>query len=303
MTPANSALKGLPKRLVQDGLLAQETAEEALRHCEEERLPFVQHIVSTNLLPAHLVAMVAANEFGSPLLDLDAFNIDSAPKDLIDNKLIKHHKALPLFARGNRLSLGVCDPTNHQTVREIEFQTGMTIEPVLVEYDKLEAAIDSFLNQQEEDLGEALGTLDDVHLDDLDVTAVEDQAEEDHSSDADDAPIVRFINKLLLDAIKLGASDIHFEPYERSYRVRFRVDGVLQEVSQATHQPGTPAGGSPESNVANGYLRAAYTPGWPHQTETVQIQGHRLSGKHPAHPLRRKNCTADTGFQQCKNGY
>lgn len=233
MTPANSALRGLPKRLVQDGLLEQETAEEALQHCQKERLPFVQHIVSANILPAHLVAMVAANEFGSPLIDLDAFNIDSAPKELVDNKLIKRHKALPLYARGNRLSLGVCDPTSHQTVSEIQFQTGMTIEPVLVEYDKLEAAIESFLNQQEEDLGETLGTLDDVHLDDLDVSAVDETPDDDQAGgDTDDAPIVRFINKLLLDAIKQGASDIHFEPYERSYRVRFRIDGVLQEVTK-----------------------------------------------------------------------
>ena len=232
MTPANSALRGLPKRLVQDGLIEQETAEEAVIHCQQQRLPFVEHIVTTNILPAQLVATVAANEFGSPLLDLDSFNVDTAPKELVDSKLIRRHKALPLYNRGNRLSLGVCDPTNHHTINEIQFQTGMTIEPVLVEYDKLEAAIENFLNQQEEDLGEALGTLDDVHLDDLDVTAVEDQAEEDHGGDTDDAPIVRFINKLLLDAIKLGASDIHFEPYERSYRVRFRIDGVLQEMTK-----------------------------------------------------------------------
>ncbi|MDM3872585.1 type IV-A pilus assembly ATPase PilB [Porticoccus sp. W117] len=232
MTPANSALRGLPKRLVQDGLIEHEAAEEAVVHCQQQRLPFVEHIVTANILPAQLVATVAANEFGSPLLDLDSFNVDTAPKELVDSKLIRRHKALPLYNRGNRLSLGVCDPTNHQTINEIQFQTGMTIEPVLVEYDKLEAAIESFLNQQEEDLGEALGTLDDVHLDDLDVAAVEDPADEDHGGDTDDAPIVRFINKLLLDAIKLGASDIHFEPYERSYRVRFRIDGVLQEMTK-----------------------------------------------------------------------
>ena len=234
MNAANSAsLRGLPKRLVQDGLLDESAAQEAISHCQKEHTHFVQHVVSANILPAHLIATVAANEFGTPLLDLASFNIESAPKELIDPKLIKRHKALPLYMRGGRLYLAISDPTSHQAINEIQFQAGVSIEPILVEFDKLESAIDAYLNQQEEDIGETLGTLDDVHLDDLDVGAIDDEAADDAAhSEADDAPIVRFINKLLLDAIKKGASDIHFEPYEKSYRVRFRIDGILEEVTK-----------------------------------------------------------------------
>lgn len=227
-------LRGLPKRLVQDGLLDEHSAQEAISHCEQEHTHFVQHVVSTNILPAHLIATVAANEFGTPLLDLNSFNLENSPKELVDVKLIKRHKALPLYVRGNRLYLAISDPTSHQAINEIQFQSGVSVEPILVEYDKLESAIDAYLNQQQEaDLGETLGTLDDVHLDDLDVSLVDDSAAEDTAHvDTDDAPIVRFINKLLLDAIKKGASDIHFEPYEKSYRVRFRIDGILEEVTK-----------------------------------------------------------------------
>ncbi len=235
MNAANpTPLRGLPKRLVQDGLLDENAAQEAIAHCQKERTHFVQHVVSTNILPANLVATVAANEFGTPLMDLAAFNLESSPKELIDAKLIKRHKALPLYVRGNRLYLAISDPTSHLAISEIQFQAGVSVEPILVEYDKLEGAIDAYLNQQQEaDIGETLGTLDDVHLDDLDISAGEDPAADDGThSEADDAPIVRFINKLLLDAIRRDASDIHFEPYEKSYRVRFRIDGILEEVTK-----------------------------------------------------------------------
>jgi len=233
MSRTTATLRGLPKRLVEDGLLDEITASEALNTCREEKQQFVEYLVQSNTLPAQLIANVAANEFGSPLFDLESFNLAAnAPKDLVNIKLIKRHKVLPLYTRGNRLYLGISDPTNQQALKEIQFQTGRTIEPVLVEYDKLVEAIEAFLNQEEEDISEALGTMDDVHLDDLSISAGDEPDEDDTSSDADDAPIVRFINKLLLDAIKKGASDLHFEPYEKSYRVRFRVDGILEEITK-----------------------------------------------------------------------
>ncbi len=233
MNAAAPSLRGLPKRLVSDGLLEEEIAKAAVEQAEIEKAPFVQHLVKSNILPAELVANVASHEYGTPFLDLDAFNKEISPHGLVDNKLIRKHQVLPLFVRGKRLFVAISDPTNQQAVTEIRFQSGVPVETVIAEYDKLTVAVDEFLNAQEEDIGEALGTMDDVHLDDLDVEAVDESLDDDSASaDADDAPIVRFVNKLLVDAIKKGSSDIHFEPYEKTYRVRFRTDGVLEEVTK-----------------------------------------------------------------------
>ena len=228
-----SALKGLPKRLVIDGLLDENVALDALTECENDKTNFVHYLTHNNLLPAHVIASVAANEFGIPLYDIEAHDLASCPKDKIKKKLLQKHQVLPLYSRGNRLFLAQSDPTNHQALTEIRFQTGASVETVLVEHDKLEAALDKFLHAQDDDIGGSLDTMDDVHLDDLDIEAIdEDDKGGDDVSDTDDAPIVRFINKLMIDAIKQGCSDIHFEPYEKTYRVRFRTDGILKEVTK-----------------------------------------------------------------------
>ena len=227
-------IRGLPKRLVADGLLDESNALEMLEHCQAERMNFVQHLVSSNTLPAHLIASVAASEFGMPLYDITAHDISACPNGVINKKLINKHKVLPLLSRGSRLFVAISDPTKQNALTEIRFQSGASVEAVLVEHDKLEAAIDQFLDDQDQDIGEALGSMDDVHLDDLDIEAIDDEhiADDDAGNETDDAPIVRFINKLLLDGIKKGASDIHFEPYESTYRVRFRTDGILDEVTR-----------------------------------------------------------------------
>ncbi len=228
-----NALKGLPKRLVSDGLLEETVALQAVAECESEKINFVHYLTHNKLLPSHLIASVAANEFGIPLYDIDAHDLGLSPKNKVNKKLIQKHQVLPLYSRGNRLFIAQSDPTNNHAVTEVRFQTGASVETVLVEHDKLEAAIDRFLNVQNEDIEDSLGTMDDVHLDDLDIEAVdEDYRGNDDISDTDDAPIVRFINKLLIDAIKQGCSDIHFEPYEKTYRVRFRTDGILKEVTK-----------------------------------------------------------------------
>ena len=228
-----NALKGLPKRLVSDGLLEETVVLQAVAECESENINFVHYLTHNNLLPAHLIASVAANEFGIPLYDIDAHDLGFSPKNKVNKKLIQKHQVLPLYSRGNRLFIAQSDPTNNHAVTEVRFQTGASVETVLVEHDKLEAAINRFLNVQNEDIEDSLGTMDDVHLDDLDIETVdEDDRGNDDISDTDDAPIVRFINKLLIDAIKQGCSDIHFEPYEKTYRVRFRTDGILKEVTK-----------------------------------------------------------------------
>ncbi|PCJ91055.1 MAG: type IV-A pilus assembly ATPase PilB [Porticoccaceae bacterium] len=227
----SNTLKGLPKRLVLDGLLDEKVALQALEECQSEKINFVHYLTHNNLIPPHQIASIAANEFGTPLYDISAHILAACPKDTVEKKLIRKHQVLPLHVRGNRLFLAQSDPTNHQAVSEVSFQTGLSVESILVEHDKLEAIIETFLNAQDESIGDALGTIDDIHLDDLDVETVDDNANTD-TPDADDAPIVRFVNKLLLDGIKQGCSDIHFEPYEKTYRVRFRTDGILREVTK-----------------------------------------------------------------------
>ena len=229
--PAPTPLNGLARRLVADNFLDAELASKSIAQAKKEKIPLAQHLVNNGILDARTVARVASEEFGSPVFDLAALNADSIPQKLVDDKLIRKHHTLPIAKRGNRLFLAVTDPTDLHALDEIKFNTGINTEAVLVEADKLRVAIDKYLNAQEETLGDALGGLD-GDLDDLDIQAVDDAQTKDDSNEADEAPIVKYINKVLLDAIKIGASDIHFEPYEKSYRIRFRTDGVLTEMSR-----------------------------------------------------------------------
>ncbi len=228
------ALNGLARRLVSDNLLS---AEDALAHMQESKrnkTTFVHQLVSQEVLNASSIASIASNEFGTPVYDLDSHNIKTIPKNLVDSRLISKHHVLPLYKRGNRLFLAVTDPTNLHALDEIKFNTGMNTDTILVEADKLSIAIDKYINEQEETLSEALGGLDDEGLDSLDVETVNDEQQNaaDLEAQADEAPVVKFINKILLEAIKMGASDIHFEPYEKTYRIRFRVDGILKEIQK-----------------------------------------------------------------------
>lgn len=226
-------MSGLAKRLVADGLLDEASSQDILKSAHKNKLPFALQLVQSTDIPAATVAFAASEEFGTPVMDLAALRPDTVPEDLVDDKLIRKHHVLPLHLRGNRLFLAVSDPTNLHALDEIKFNTGKTTEAVLVEADKLNTAIDAYFNRKEESIGDALGDLDEDALDDLDIQAVdEDGPGDDDSNEADEAPIVRFINKILLDAIKSGASDIHFEPYEKAYRVRFRTDGILHEVAK-----------------------------------------------------------------------
>ena len=227
---AEPRLSGLSRKLVSDGLLAPEKALAALKGANDEKIPFTQYLVKNKLLDARQIAMGASSEFGLPIFDLDALDIETTPKEIVDEKLVKKHQVLPLFKRGNRLYVGLSDPTNLGAIDDIKFQTGLNTEAILVEVDKLSALIVKTLEDADAGMGDMLDEgLDDVEFTDED--AVAKNAAEDAASAIDDTPVVRFINKILLDAIKKGASDIHFEPYEKRYRVRLRIDGVLREVS------------------------------------------------------------------------
>ncbi|MDA0273148.1 MAG: type IV-A pilus assembly ATPase PilB [Proteobacteria bacterium] len=225
-------LSGLARRLVEDNLLEEGAAREAAEEARKTRVPFVTHLVQNNIVDSKAIAISASEEFGTPLLDITALDPDVIPKDLVDEKLIRSNHAIPVFHRGNRLFVAVSDPTNRKGLDEIKFQTGISTEEVLVEEDKLSAFIESFLENQEDD---GMGDLGDGDVD-LDLEAVDEDGggpdEADEGTAVDDTPVVRFINKMLMDAIRSGASDLHFEPFEKAYRVRFRTDGVLHETAR-----------------------------------------------------------------------
>ncbi len=222
-------LGGLARRLVMDGLLDEATALEAHEKSIKKRQHFVSYLVGNNILKGRDIALSGAHEFGVPLFDIGVMDMETAPVSLVSDKLIHQHHALPLFKRGNRLYIAVSDPTNLAAIDEFKFHTGINTEAVLVEEEKLEKAIEEALEKMDTTMSDLM----DADLDNLDVSSGEtDTADSDATdSDIDDTPVVRFVNKVLLDAINKGASDIHLEPYEKDFRVRFRHDGVLHEVT------------------------------------------------------------------------
>ena len=226
--PMNAPLTGLAKRFVEDNLIDDTIARNAQEGANKDKVPFISYLVQNGLANATKLAYAASLEFGVPLFDLNAVALNQLPEDTVDEKLIRKHHALPLFKRGNRLYIAVADPTNLQALDEIKFNTGMSTDAVLAEEDKLAKAIENFLEAQDK----TLGNLEGGDLEDLDLETEDDKSDDDSGSEQDDAPIVKYINKMLLDAIKSGASDIHFEPYEKIYRVRFRRDGILREISK-----------------------------------------------------------------------
>jgi type IV pilus assembly protein PilB len=223
-------LTGLPRRLVQDGIVPEDTCLQALEDAKGAGQTLVGYLVDKELADPHKVAVAASHEFGVPLMDIAALELDLDAARSVDQKLITKHRVLPLLRRGQRMFLGVADPTNLQAIDEIKFQTGFRIDPVVVEQDKLEESVNSVL----EAIDTSMSNFDeeDFDLESLEVSGGDDElAEEVSRDDVEDAPVVRFVNKIMLDAIKRGASDIHFEPYEKVFRVRTRQDGVLKQVA------------------------------------------------------------------------
>ncbi|ODJ90056.1 type IV-A pilus assembly ATPase PilB [Pseudomonas viridiflava] len=220
-------LTGLAKQLVMTELLSEKAAQQAYQQARRDKISLVTYLVQNKLVKSLTLAEMASDQFGLPFMDLSTLDKESQPKGLVSEKLVRQHHALPLWRRGNKLFIGISDPTNHQAVTDIQFSTGLNTEAILVEDEKLSDAIEKFF-----DTNSSLGQLDDVDLgtevapDDSKETSLADQ------SDADDAPVVRFVNKMLMDAIRLGSSDLHFEPYEKIFRVRLRTDGILHEAAR-----------------------------------------------------------------------
>ena len=228
---ADQPLTGLAARLVVSKLLKENVVRSAQAQADKNKKRFSSHLIAENLISTHDLALVTAEEFGLPVLDLDVFDIENVPRDLLNEKLIRKHKVMPLVRRGTRLYIATIDPADHQAIDEIRFNSGLLTDAVLVEENKIDAFIDRVLDGGPDDLS---NFEDDEfgNLEDLEVGAVDDTAEDTGGSGEDDTPVVKFVNKMLLSAIKGGASDLHFEPYEKTYRVRFRTDGVLHEVAK-----------------------------------------------------------------------
>ena len=216
--------------LSKNNLVSAELVDKISADFIQQKKPFVRYLVEDKHLNADSIASVLSRSFGYPLIDLSAFDTTLVPDGVRNEKLIRKHNALPLYLRGKVLFVAMSDPTALEALEEIQFNTGFTTELVLVNEKSLHACIEKVL--EEEDALD-ISDIDTEELSGIDVQEERNDDDDDHSSgDKEDAPIVVYINKILLDAIKKGASDLHFEPYEKSYRIRFRVDGILTEVAK-----------------------------------------------------------------------
>lgn len=224
-------LIGLAKQLVETGLLDEKKAADAVLRAKQNKMSLVTWLAQNKLVKSKTLMRVAGEQFGIPYFDLKAVNPEVFPKDLISEKLARQYRALPLYKHANKLFVAVSDPGSLQAVKDIQFSTGLLVEALLVEDDKLGLAIDTLYQS-------VTGGLEGINDDELDNLDLQDTEARDvgQSAELDETPVVRFVNKMLLDAIKSGASDLHFEPYEKSYRVRFRIDGVLFQVATPPSQ-------------------------------------------------------------------
>jgi type IV pilus assembly protein PilB len=226
---ATRNISGLARALAQHGVMSEAEAEALQVQSQSSNVPFVEQVLSGKRLTAQQLAVFASRAFGVPLLDLTSFDPDQINKEYFDNRIAQTRRVLPLHKRGNRLYVATSDPANLQALDEVRFKTNLVVEPVVVEDDKLGAAIAKLIEASGATLKE-MAALEDIEVTLEDGSGQPAVADED--SEVEDAPVVRYIQKVLIDAITTGASDIHFEPYERYYRIRYRLDGILMEVAQ-----------------------------------------------------------------------
>nr|HPO25559.1 ATPase, T2SS/T4P/T4SS family [Arenimonas sp.] len=224
-------ITGITRRLVLDGALSETDARQALDEATKQKKQVQLYLLEQRLVTQTQIAAANAVEFGMPLFDTTALDLGQSAVKIIGEELLQKHHVLPLFKRGNRLYVGISDPTNTRALDEIKFAANMTVEPILVSEDVLKRSLELALTA-----GDTLnaGDDDDEGLENLESTGGDDDGPDTGvEAKGDDTPVVKFVNKVLLDAIKKGASDIHFEPYETEFRVRLRLDGVLKNVAKA----------------------------------------------------------------------
>lgn len=229
MSIQNGSLRfsGYIRRLVDEGFVSAQQMKDALDSAQKMKMSTIEYLIEKLNLKPLLIAEMISSEFGEPILDLDSFNPEMFPKEVADNNLFSKHRLIPLVQRSNILYVATSDPTNIEALDAIRFNCGLNIEPIIVEYDKLDKVLEKHFTVEESfNFGD-----EDF---DVDIIATSDDPpsdEDENETSEDEAPIVKYINKLLIDAIRMGASDLHFEPYEKSYRVRYRVDGVLRSIT------------------------------------------------------------------------
>lgn len=227
MQNGSPKFSGYIRRLVDEGFLSAQQMKDALSNAQKNKVSIVAYLSEKLNIPPLIIAEMISQEFGEPIFDLDSFNPDMLPKELIEPNLVTKHKVIPLVQRGNILYVATSDPTNIEALDAIRFNCGLNIDPIIVEHHKLEKYLEKYFTVEESfNFGD-----EDF---DVDVIATDDNPpseDDDDEASEEEAPIVKYINKLLVDAIRMGASDLHFEPYEKSYRVRYRVDGVLRTIT------------------------------------------------------------------------
>jgi len=223
-------ITGIVRRLVLDGVLAEPDARKAMDEALKEKRPVQHYLLEKRLITPVQIAAANSVEFGIPLFDANVLDLAQAATKLVSEELIQKHAVLPLFKRGNRLFIGISDPTNTRALDEIKFATNLTVEPILVDEETLKRVTDKALSVSDSlSSGEDTEGLENLEVGDIDTN----EPEAADPTKADDTPVVKFVNKVLVDAIKRGASDIHFEPYETDFRVRLRMDGILRSVAKA----------------------------------------------------------------------
>jgi len=227
MAATNMNLTGIARKLVKDNHLDQATAVEAVENANKESIQLTTYLVKNNIVPSSVIAMISSQEFGLPVFDLTVMDIEMGAFSLVPEKLIVKLSAIPLFKRGNKLFIAISSPTNTQALDEFKFATGLSTEAVLVQEDQLAEFTEKAVRTMDTGMDDML----DDDLEDLDIGGEEEEQAGPTAADAEDAPVVKYVNKILLDAINKGASDVHFEPYEKRYRVRYRVDGILSEAA------------------------------------------------------------------------
>ncbi|KAA0939106.1 type IV-A pilus assembly ATPase PilB [Psychrobacter sp. ANT_H59] len=228
MSITTSKYGGLAQQLISEGIVSEAHMKAAQTDSQQQQVGLVSYLVEHKLANAYQLAQMLSQAFGDPLFDLDALSSEVIPKDLVDEKIVRKFNALPMFKRGQRLFVALSDPTRIDAIDAIAFNSRLSIETVVVEEDKLKRRIESFYADSMQNFDSFSNS--DLHIG-FDENQEEDDGETKISDSVEEAPVVKFVNKMLVDAIRMGASDLHFEPYEKSYRVRFRVDGVMQKMA------------------------------------------------------------------------
>ena len=229
MSIATSKYGGLAQQLISDGVVSEANMKTAQIESQQQQIGLVPYLVDNKLADAYLLAQMLSQAFGDPLFDLDALNVDVIPKDLVDEKIVRKFNALPLFKRGQRLFVALSDPTRVDAIDAIAFNSRLSIETIVVEENKLKKRIESAYADTMQSFDSFSNS--DLNVDFEDGNEDKEDGETQLNDGVDEAPVVKFVNKMLVDAIRMGASDLHFEPYEKSFRVRFRVDGVMQKMA------------------------------------------------------------------------